>query len=119
MNLMRFLLQSSRSIVILSGIAGGTGWRRPASRLIAARSMRAGLRAACGLGQPGRSVLRALRGLGRGAGRSAQIAMVKIGQGAIAELSLHLVRDILVLPLQGVSRETSTARFHLLSASDR
>ena len=43
----------------------------------------------------------------------AQIAMVKIGQGAIAELSLHLVRQILVLPLRAFETIDSSA---LLSA---
>ena len=43
----------------------------------------------------------------------AQIAMVKLGQGAIAKLSLHLVRHTLVLPLRAFETIDSSA---LLSA---
>ncbi len=99
MNLMRFLLRSSRSIVILSAIAGAAGGvtgialialiqRELAREPSDPGTLAWAFFALCVASASARAI--------------AQIAMVKIGQGAIAELSLHLVRHILVLPVAGV-----------------
>ena len=110
MNLMRFLLRSSRSIVILSAIVGAAGGvtgialialiqRELAREPSAPGTLAWAFFALCVASASARAI--------------AQIAMVKIGQGAIAELSLHLVRQILVLPLRAFETIDSSA---LLSA---
>jgi putative pyoverdin transport system ATP-binding/permease protein len=110
MNLMRFVLRSSRSIVILSAIAGAAGGvtgialialiqRELAREPSAPGTLAWAFFALCAVSAVARAI--------------AQIAMVKIGQGAIAELSLRLVSDILVLPLRAFETLDSSA---LLSA---
>jgi putative pyoverdin transport system ATP-binding/permease protein len=112
MNLMRFLIQSSRSIVILSAVAGAAGGaagialialiQRELARepsVPGALTLAGAFFALCVASASARAI--------------AQVAMVKIGQKAIAELSLHVVRRVLVLPLRTFETIDSSA---LLSA---
>jgi len=110
MNLMRFLLRTSRGIVILSAIAGAAGGvagialialiqRELAREPSATGTLAWAFFALCVASASARAI--------------AQIAMVKVGQGAIARLSLHLVRHTLVLPLRAFETIDSSA---LLSA---
>jgi putative ATP-binding cassette transporter len=107
---MRFLLRSSRSVVLLSAIAGAAGGvtgiallvliqRELARQPSSPGTLAFGFFALCVVSASARAI--------------AQIAMVQIGQRAIAELSLHLVRDILALPLRAFETIDSSA---LLSA---
>jgi putative pyoverdin transport system ATP-binding/permease protein len=110
MNLMRFLLRSSGRIVILPAIAGAAGGvmgialialiqRELARDPSSPRTLAWAFFAVC----VASAVTRAI----------AQIAIVKLGQGAIAQLSLQLVRRTLVLPLRAFEKIDSSA---LLSA---
>ena len=110
MNLMRFLLRSSRSIVILSAIAGAAGGAAGIALIaLIQRELRASrLPRAPWPGPSSRSAWRRPR-----RGRSPRSRWSRSGQGAIAELSLHLVRHILVLPLRAFETIDSSA---LLSA---
>jgi putative ATP-binding cassette transporter len=110
MNLMRFLLRSSRSTVIFSAIAGAAGGvagialialiQRELEREPSAPGTLAwAFFALCVVSAATRAI--------------AQIAMVKLGQGAIAQLIRHLVRHTLVLPLRAFETIDSSA---LLSA---
>ncbi len=110
MNLMRFLLRSSRSVVIVSAIAGAAGGvagialialiqRELARQPSATGTLAWAFFALCVASASARAI--------------AQIAMVKVGQGAIARLSLHLVRHTLMLPLRAFEGIDSSA---LLSA---
>jgi putative ATP-binding cassette transporter len=107
---MRFLLRSSRGIVIVSAIAGAAGGatgialialiqRELAREPSSSGTLAFAFFALCVVSASARAI--------------AQIAMVKIGQRSIAELSLHLVRDILALPLRAFETIDSSA---LLSA---
>jgi putative ATP-binding cassette transporter len=106
MNLMRFLLRSSRRTVILSAIVGAAGGVVGVAliALIQRELARTGSRsetlvwaffALCLASAATRAI--------------AQIAMVKVGQAAIATLSLHLVRRILALPLRAFEAIDSAA----------
>jgi putative pyoverdin transport system ATP-binding/permease protein len=110
MSLMRFLLRSSRSIVLLSALAGAAGGvtgialialiqRELARQPSAPGTLAWAFFALCVASASARAI--------------AQIAMVRIGQRAIAELGLHLVRQVLVLPLRAFETIDSSA---LLSA---
>jgi len=110
MNLMRLLLRSSRSIVILSAIVGAAGG--VIGIALIALIQRELAREPSAPGTLAWAFF-ALCVASAGARAIAQIAMVKIGQGAIAELSLHVVRRILVLPLRVFESIDSSA---LLSA---
>jgi putative ATP-binding cassette transporter len=110
MNLMRLLLRSSRSVVILSAIAGAAGGVTGIALIAIIQRELARERS-----DPG-TLAWAFFGLCFAAALAraiAQIAMVKVGQGAIAQLSLHLVRHTLMLPLRAFERIDSSA---LLSA---
>jgi putative ATP-binding cassette transporter len=110
MNLMRFLLRSSRSIVILSAIAGAAGGVTGIALIALVQRELAREPAAPA------TLAWAFFGLcvaSVWARALAQIAMVKVGQGAIARLSLHLVRQTLILPLRSFETIDSAA---LLSA---
>jgi putative ATP-binding cassette transporter len=110
MNLMRFLLRSSRSIVIFSAIAGAAGGM--AGIALIALIQRELARESSAPGTVAWAFF-ALCAASAAARAIAQIAMVKVGQSAIAQLSLHLVRNTLVLPLRAFERIDSSA---LLSA---
>jgi putative pyoverdin transport system ATP-binding/permease protein len=110
MNLIRLLLRSSRSIVILSAIAGAAGGVTGIALIAVIQHELA--REPSVMGTLAWAFF-ALCVASASARAIAQIAMVKIGQGAIAELSLHLVRQILVLPLRAFETIDSSA---LLSA---
>jgi putative ATP-binding cassette transporter len=110
MNLMRFLLRSSRGIVILSATAGAAGGvagialialiqRELAREPSAPGTLAWAFFALCVASASARAI--------------AQIAMVKMGQGAIAQLGVHLVRHTLMLPLRAFETIDSSA---LLSA---
>jgi putative pyoverdin transport system ATP-binding/permease protein len=97
MNLMKFLLRSSRGIVILSAIAGVVGGiagialialiqRELASESSSPDAMVWAFVALCLLSAAARIV--------------GQVSMIKLGQGAIAELGLQMVRRTLRLPLR-------------------
>src|SRR5947208_1760077 len=97
MNLMRLLLRSGRGLVILSGIAGAAGGvagiglialiqRELARPPTSAGTLAWAFLALCLASAAARVV--------------AQVGMVKLGQGAIEELSLRLVRRTLRLPLR-------------------
>ena len=109
MNLMRFLLRSSGSIVIFSAIAGAAGGMAGIA-LIALIQQELATESVSGTLAGAFFALCVVSAVARAI---AQIAMVKIGQGAIAELSLRLVRDILVLPLRAFETIDNSA---LLSA---
>jgi putative ATP-binding cassette transporter len=110
MNLVRFLLRSSRGVVILSAIAGAAGGvvgialialiqRELAREPSSPGNLAWAFFALCVAAAAARAI--------------SQIAMVKVGQGAIANLGLHLVRNTLVLPLRAFEKVDSSA---LLSA---
>jgi putative pyoverdin transport system ATP-binding/permease protein len=110
MNLMRFLVRSSRGTVILAATVGAAGGvigimlialiqRELAREPSAPGTLACAFFALCVAAAAARAI--------------AQIAMVKVGQGAIAQLSLHLVRHTLVLPLRAFETIDSSA---LLSA---
>jgi putative ATP-binding cassette transporter len=110
MNLVRFLLRSSRSTVILSAVAGAISG--VAGIALIALIQRELAREPSPLGALAWAFF-ALCVASALARAIAQIAMVKIGQKAIAKLSLHLVRHILLLPLRAFETIDSSA---LLSA---
>ena len=90
MNLMRFLLRSSRSIVILSALAGAAGGAIGIALIAVIQRELAREPSAAG------TLAWAFVGLclaSASARAIAQIAMVKVGQGAIEKLGLHLVRQ--------------------------
>jgi putative pyoverdin transport system ATP-binding/permease protein len=97
MNLLRFLLQSSRSIVIVSAIAGAaagvTGIALIA--LIQIELARESSRPAIMVW-----AFAALCLVSASARVIGQVGMVKLGQRAVAELGLHIVRRTLELPLR-------------------
>jgi putative ATP-binding cassette transporter len=110
MNLMRLLLRSSRSIVILAAVVGAAGGVTGIALIAQIQRELARDSTAPGTVAWAFFALCVVAALARAA---AQIAMVKVGQGAIAELSLHLVRQTLVLPLRAFETIDSSA---LLSA---
>ncbi len=97
MNLMRFLIRSSRSIVMLSAIAGAASGIASIALIVLIQSE---------LGRETSSSSAAVWLFGMLCIVSAaariigQVGMVKLGQGAVAKLSLHMVRRILDLPLR-------------------
>ena len=112
MNLLRFLFRSSRSIVIISAIAGAAGGamgialialiqRELAREPSAPGTLAWAFFALCAASASARAI--------------AQIAMVKVGQQAVAELSLHLVRHILALPLRAFETIDSSAMLSALT----
>jgi putative ATP-binding cassette transporter len=110
MNLMRFLLRSSRRIVILSALTGAAGGAIGIALIAVIQRELAREPAAGG------NLAWAFVGLclaSASARAIAQSAMVKVGQGAIEKLGLHLVRHTLVLPLRSFETMDSSA---LLSA---
>ena len=110
MNLMRFLLRSSRSIVILSALAGAAGGALGIALIAVIQRELAREPSA------GATLAWAFVGLclaSASARAIAQIAMVKVGQGAIEKLGLHVVRRTMVLPLRSFETMDSSA---LLSA---
>jgi putative ATP-binding cassette transporter len=110
MKLMRFLLRSSRGTVIFSAIAGAAGGVTGIALIAIIERELAREPSAPG------TLAWAFFGLcvASAAARAiAQIAMVTLGQRAIAQLSLHLVRRTLVLPLRSFEMIDSSA---LLSA---
>jgi putative ATP-binding cassette transporter len=110
MNLMRFLLRSSRRIVILSALTGAAGGAIGIA-LIAVIQRELARESSAGA-----SLAWAFVGLALASASAraiAQIAMVKVGQGAIEKLGLHIVRRTLVLPLRSFETMDSSA---LLSA---
>ncbi len=110
MKLMRFLLRSSRRIVILSAIAGAAGGALGIALIaVIQRELARGPSTGANLAW----AFVALCLASASARAIAQIAMVKVGQGAIEKLGLHLVRHTLVLPLRSFETMDSSA---LLSA---
>ena len=110
MNLMRFLLRSSRSIVILSAIAGAAGGAIGIALIALIQRELARESSA------GSTLVWAFFGLcaaSASARAIAQIAMVKLGQGRSPKLGVHLVRHTLMLPLRAFETIDSSA---LLSA---
>ncbi len=97
MNLMRFLIRSSRSIVMLSVIAG-------AASGIASIALIVLIQSELGRETSSSSAAVSLFGMlcivSAAARIIGQVGMVKLGQGAVAKLSLHMVRRILDLPLR-------------------
>ena len=97
MNLMRFLLRSSRGIVILSAIAGAAGG-------VAGIALIALIQDELAREPSGSSAMvwafGALCVVSATARIIGQVGMVKLGQRAIAELSLHIVRRTLDLSLR-------------------
>ncbi|MGP0067610.1 MAG: cyclic peptide export ABC transporter [Isosphaeraceae bacterium] len=97
MNLVRLLLRSSRGIVILSAIAGVTGGVAGIALIALIQGELAR--------EPSTSsaMVWAFAGLCLVSAASriiAQVGMVKLGQGAVAKLGLHIVRRTLALPLR-------------------
>ncbi len=97
MNLMRFLIRSSRGIVMLSAIAGAAGG-------IASIALIVLIQSEMGRETSSSSAWVWLFGtlciVSAAARIIGQVGMVKLGQGAVAKLSLHMVRRTLDLPLQ-------------------
>jgi putative pyoverdin transport system ATP-binding/permease protein len=101
MNLMRFLITSSRGIVMLSAIAGAAGGIASIALIVLIQSE---------LGRETSSssavvwAFGALCVVSASARIIGQVGMVKLGQGAVAELSLHMVRRTLDLSLREFER---------------
>ena len=101
MNLMRFLITSSRGIVMLSAIAGAAGGIASIALIVLIQSE---------LGRETSSSSAVVWAFGTLCVVSAsariigQVGMVKLGQGAVAELSLHMVRRTLDLSLREFER---------------
>jgi putative ATP-binding cassette transporter len=110
MNLVRFLLRSSRSVVIFSAIAGAAGGAAGIALIALIQRELAREPSAPGTLAWAFFALCVASALARAI---AQIAMVKVGQTAIARLCLYLVRHTLVLPLRAFETIDSSA---LLSA---
>ena len=106
MNLMRFLIRSSRGIVILSAIAGAAGG-------VAGIALIALIQEELAREPSGSSAMvwafGALCVVSASARVIGQIGMVKLGQRAVAELSLHMVRRTLDLSLREFERIDTSA----------
>ena len=108
MNLAWFLLRSSRSIVILSAIAGAAGGA--AGIALIALIQRELAREPSAPDGSGLAWVFAALCVAMAASRAAaQMAMIRLGQGAVAELGVYLVRRTLVMPLRAFERIDSSA----------
>ncbi len=97
MNLMRFLIRSSRSIVMLSAIAGAASGIASIALIVLIQSE---LGRETSSSSAGVWLFGTLCIVSAAARIIGQVGMVKLGQGAVAKLSLHVVRRILDLPLR-------------------
>jgi putative ATP-binding cassette transporter len=106
MSLIAFLLRASRGAIVLSVVAGltagatGVGLIALIQQELASESPRPA------------SMAWAFAGLcvaAAAARAAAQMAMIRLGQGAVAELSVHLVRRTLMLPLRAFELTNTSA----------
>ncbi len=106
MNLMRFLIRTSRGNVILSAIAGTAGG-------VAGIALIALIQEELAREPAGSSVMvwafGALCVVSASARVIGQVGMVKLGQRAVSELSLHMVRSTLDLSLREFQRTDTSA----------
>jgi putative ATP-binding cassette transporter len=106
MALIAFLLRASRGVIVLSVVAGltagatGVGLIALIQHELAGESPRP---AAMAWAFAGLCVAAA------GARAAAQMAMIRLGQGAVAELSVYLVRRALMLPLRAFEVTNTSA----------
>ncbi len=112
MGLIAFLLRASRGMVILSVIAGlSAGVAGVALIAVIQREM-----AVEPAGTPATALAFAGLCLAAAATRAAaQVAMIRLGQGAVAELAVHLVRRTLAMPLRAFERLDSSALLAVLT----
>lgn len=112
MGLIAFLLRASRGLVIVSVVAGlSAGGAGVALIALIQREL---------VRQPGGTSAMAWAFLGlclaAAAARAvAQVAMIRLGQGAVAELAVHLVRRTLAMPLRSFERVDSSALLTVLT----
>ncbi len=106
MSLIAFLLRASRGVIVLSVVAGltagatGVGLIALIQGELASESPRSA------------SMAWAFAGLcvaAAAARAAAQMAMIRLGQGAVAELSVYLVRRTLMLPLRAFELTNTSA----------
>ena len=97
MNLMLFLIRSSRSIVMLSAIAGAASGFASIALIVLIQNE---LGRETSSSSAGVWLFATLCIVSAAARIIGQVGMVKLGQGAVAKLSLHMVRRILDLPLR-------------------
>ncbi len=112
MSLVGFLLRTSRGVMVLSAIAGAAGGAAAIGLIALIQRELARESAAPGV------LAWAFAGLCLASAAArvvAQVAMVKLGQGAIAQLCLHLVRHTLVLPLRAFERIDSSSLLAVLT----